>query len=192
MSFHRGWADFRPVACRAAPFSPYCVCYLRDAGLVRDGPGRRENAVGGSSAPASDYLETKGSASEIRLTVTDEAGNATSDAKSIREDLHCWTGWCAVPRAETVFNPSRASNARARYSVDEATEGSSRATQAARGVRLRCLTERSEVRLVGPQVMVRSPRLKRESAPANCLQNWTGGWLASRRDIVAAPLVVRV
>jgi subtilisin len=41
------------------------------------------NAVGGSSASGTDYLETKSSASEIRLTVTDAAGNATSSTKSI-------------------------------------------------------------------------------------------------------------
>ncbi|WP_137283880.1 S8 family serine peptidase [Halorussus salinisoli] len=41
------------------------------------------NAVGGASASGTDYLKTKGSASEIRLTVTDEAGNSSANTKSI-------------------------------------------------------------------------------------------------------------
>ena len=41
------------------------------------------NAVSGSSASGTDYLESKGDASEVRLTVTDAAGNSTSDTKSV-------------------------------------------------------------------------------------------------------------
>ncbi|PSP56341.1 serine protease [Halobacteriales archaeon QS_1_67_19] len=40
-------------------------------------------AVSGSSASGTDYLESKSSGSEIRLTVTDEAGNAITDSQSI-------------------------------------------------------------------------------------------------------------
>jgi subtilisin len=41
------------------------------------------SSVSGSSASGTHYLRTKSSASEIVLTVTDEAGNSTSDSKSI-------------------------------------------------------------------------------------------------------------
>ncbi len=41
------------------------------------------NDVSGSSASGTDYLESKGGASEIRLTVTDAAGNSTSDTESV-------------------------------------------------------------------------------------------------------------
>jgi len=41
------------------------------------------SSVSGSSASGTHYVESKSSASEIRLTVTDEAGNSTSDSKSI-------------------------------------------------------------------------------------------------------------
>ena len=41
------------------------------------------SSVGGSSASGTHYLETKSNASEIVLTVTDEAGNETSDSESI-------------------------------------------------------------------------------------------------------------
>jgi subtilisin len=41
------------------------------------------SSVSGSSVSGTHYLETKSDASEIALTVTDEAGNSTSDSKSI-------------------------------------------------------------------------------------------------------------
>jgi len=43
----------------------------------------QHSSVSGSSASGTHYLESKSSASEIALTVTDEAGNSTSDSKSI-------------------------------------------------------------------------------------------------------------
>jgi subtilisin len=50
------------------------------SGSVQDS---ESSSVGGGSASGTHEVRTKGSASEIVLTVTDAAGNATSDSKSI-------------------------------------------------------------------------------------------------------------
>ncbi|MFQ3319059.1 MAG: subtilisin family serine protease [Natronomonas sp.] len=42
-----------------------------------------ESSVGGGSASGTHYVESKTTASEVVLTVTDSAGNSTSDSKSI-------------------------------------------------------------------------------------------------------------
>jgi hypothetical protein len=54
--------------------------YEDDVGNVRDSTS---SSVSGSSASGTHYVESMGRASEIRLPVTDAAGNSDTSSKSV-------------------------------------------------------------------------------------------------------------